>query len=155
VKRALVLLAACGDHRAAAPMIDAPPPAACTATYTGNVTEIATTDAPCTQLTGAMFSASIPSHALDAPLAIAIDLGTTASAGVFASATVLSWSADGVRTAAHEPCTYSGGSAVSPHGDFTLSLDGAHGTLTAHTYVLAAAFTDCGDPDTQTIVLAF
>ncbi len=151
-----MLLAACADHHAATPEIDAPPPPACTATYTGNVTEIATTDAPCTAIAGTMFTATIPSHALDAPLAIAIDLGTTASAGVFASATVPSWSADGVRTAAHEPCTYSGGSAVSPHGDFTLSLDaGAHGTLTTDTYVLAAAFTDCGDPDTQRIVLAF
>ena len=125
-------------------------------TYTGNVTEVATSATACASITGAMFHAHVPSHALDAPLDIAIDLGTTATAGAYTSATVPSWSASGVRTATHEPCTYSGGSAVAPHGDLVLALEaGGHGALTVHTYVLAATFTDCGDPLTQTVELAF
>lgn len=155
MKCALVVLAACAGPVAPADR-DAPAAAACTAAYTGNVADTVAADAPCTSITGAMFTARVPSHALDAPLQIAIDLGTTAIAGDYTSATVPSWSASGVRTAAHEPCIYSAGSAVSPHGDFAMQLDaGAHGTLTVHTYVLAAAFTDCGDPITQTLELMF
>jgi hypothetical protein len=104
---------------------------------------------------GARFTASVPSTRLDAPLAVVIDLGTTLADGAFASATVPSFSAMGARGVAAKPCTYTAGSAAAPHGDFTLAIANGHGTLAIDLAVLAAPFTACGAPLTQTVQLAF
>jgi len=151
-----ILLVACGDNRHLPAVPDAAPPAACTATYTGNLDERATAPDPCVAITGRSFAATVPSTLLDAPLAMAIDLGATATAGDYTSAAVGGWSATGTRTVDHHACTYSAGSAAAPHGSFTLALDAAgHGRLTLETYVLADPNTACGDPITQDVELAF
>lgn len=151
-----ILVAACGDNRHVPAVPDAPPPAACTATYSGNLAETATADA-CVMLTGTQLVAKLPSTRLDASLDFMIELGTTAIAGTYSSAAASGpWSASGTRTVDQQFCHYSAGSASAPHGSFTLVLDAAlHGHLALETAVLADPFTNCGDPITLAVGLAF
>lgn len=130
-------------------------PAACTATWTGNVAEVATADVACARVDGQTFTAQVPTTLLAAPLAVTIDLGTTLADGAFASATVPSYEATGVRGVEAKQCTYTAGSAAAPHGDFTLHIAEGHGTLALDLAVLADPFTACGAPLTASVALAF
>ena len=154
----MVLVAACGSTPAAPDAMtdartDAMIDAACTARWSGNLTEVATAAAPCSTRDGTHFTARVPTTRLDAPLAIDLDLGTTATTGSFASATVPAWSALGTRAVDARTCTYTGGSEAAPHGDFTLDLTAR--TLVLDLAVLADPFTACGDPTTAHVSLAF
>jgi len=154
--RLIALLAACGGGSASPDAaLDAPPPAACTARWSGNLDEVATSPTPCAMVAGATFTARVPSTLLDAPLAVTIDLGTTLANGAFASATVPSFEVAGTRGVEAKACTYTAGSAAAPHGDFTLQLADGHGTLAIDLAVLAAPFTACGAPLTASVQLAF
>lgn len=158
MKGLCLVLAACGAGPATRAPDAAPPSPACTATYAGNVAGVATSTAPCATLTDSRVSFAIPTTALDAPLAVAIELGTIATVGSWTSATVPAWSASGTRTVDHKRCTYSAGNAAAPHGAFALTLTdatAANGTLIVETAVLAEPFANCGEPVMLTIELAF
>lgn len=151
----LLLVAACGGGSATPDASLDAPPAACTATWDGNLSEVATSTTPCAMVDGAMFTAQVPSTQLDAPLEVSIDLGTTLANGAFASATVPSFEVTGARGVEAKRCTFTAGSAAAPHGDFTLQLADGHGTLAIDLAVLADPFTACGAPLTASVQLAF
>jgi hypothetical protein len=104
----------------------------------------------------------VPVEALGGTLAISIDLGGAPAPGAASPATTSAWSARAVRTVGDSACIYSAGGAAIPTGDFALALDSidlgerrAHGTLALTMYVLTEPGTPCGDPDTETLELAF
>jgi hypothetical protein len=185
VASALVLAACGGGHGTSD--IDAPPAdarAACTATWSGNFAEVATSDAACATLTasgtasgaasaaasGAAFDATsgaasaaatlaiqAPTTRLPAPLPIAIQLAAVV-AGTYSSENIGTWSASETRTIVGDTCLFEAGSDVAPHGNFTLTLTDAtapHGTLALELAVLAKAQSVCGDPLSEQLELAF
>jgi hypothetical protein len=151
------MLAACGGGSAAP---DGPPadgPAACTAMWSGNFAEVDSTATPCASIADATITISAPTTRLPMPLPISITLAS-AVAGSYTSESVTAWSASETMTVVGNSCIYEAGSAVAPHGDFTLALADAsapHGTLDLDMAVLAAAFSTCGSPLTETLELTF
>ena len=153
-----IALAACSGGHATA--IDAPPAdasAACTATWTGNFAEVATSAAPCASIDSGLVVFDAPSGTLAKPLTVAIQLATSAI-GSYSSETVATWSANETRMILGNTCVYEAGAMTTPHGDFTLKLDDAeapHGTLQLDLVVLAGVVSVCGTPLTETLELAF
>jgi hypothetical protein len=153
-----LLLAGCGGG-SSPPAVDAAldaSPAACVAQLTGNFVETSMADANCPTLTDGALAFSVPIAALASKLDISIQLAPPAP-GSYSSAGALVWSARAVQLIGNGICLYSAGSDVVPHGDFTLALDSLapHGVLTLTQYVLVYPDTDCGDGDTEQIVLTF
>jgi len=143
------------------------PAAACTATWTGNVTDTAdSTDACATVAPGASrgpddatLTVDVPSSLLASPLAVSIDLGDAAAPGTFSSETVPVWSALGLRISGSGGCAYVAGDAAVPTGSFTLDVSAvspaAHGTLSLVGYVQAMPGTSCGAGDNEMISVMF
>ena len=170
MRRALALapvlalaLVACGDNLA---MPDAAIAPACAARFTGNFAEASSTDTPCASLVPKesdwSLSFGVPVAALDSTLAISIDLGGAPATGTRSPADTTAWSARAVHVIGDSGCIYSAGASAIPTGSFTLALDSidlvtrrAHGTLALTLYVLTEPGVDCGDPDTETLELAF
>ena len=163
---ALVLapaLAACGDNLA---LPDAPVAPACAARFTGNFVESSSSDTPCASLVPKereySLSFAVPVEALDATLAISIDLGAAPAPGVRSPADTATWSARVAHVIGDSACIYNAGASAIPSGSFTLALDSidlgarrVHGTLALTLYVLTEPGVACGDPDTETLELAF
>ena len=146
----LLVLAACGDNTP-------PPPDAradCTATFTGNFSDTSTMPG-CAMLAGTTLTFAIPTQALDAPLAITIQLPST-SPGPTSSELVADWKARGAHHIGNGFCIYQAGATSVPSGYFTLTLDDdTHGTLELTAYVLEFPGTDCGAGDTESLRVAF
>jgi len=156
VKRLAIILAGCGGGP---PALDAAldaPPVACVAQFTGNFVETSMAGANCPTLTDGALAFSVPIAALASKLDISIQLAPP-TPGSYSSAGALTWSARTVQLIGNGICLYSAGSDVVPHGDFTLALDSLdpHGRLTLTQYVLVYPDTDCGDADTEQVVLTF
>ena len=154
----LVVVAACGGHDVAqdGAVIDAP--AACTATYSGNFVELATTATACGSISSGSLALDAPSVTLASPLAITIALGDAPTTGPYSSETVGSWDARGTKVVSTEPCLFVGGSDVTPTGSFTLALDALappHGTLDLVLTVLQTPFVDCGADLGETVEVVF
>ena len=159
-------LAACGDD---VRFPDAAPPGpACRAAFTGDFAETDETIAPCASLApdgagGWSLALTVPSATIGEPLAISIDLGPAPAIGTSSSgASAAAWSAFAYRRIGEGGCVFRAGSAVAPPGSFTLALTtadpearAAHGTLDLAMRVLTTPGTDCGDPDTESLSLAF
>lgn len=164
---ALLALAACGDNRAVAPDAATPDASlACSARYTGNFAEDARGDACATVTRGddghLTLALAIPTVTLAPAVDATIDLGLAPSAGAYGPASVVAWSARGVRLVGDGACVYNGGTAAVPTGAFALELedfDGparrAHGTLALELAVLAYPSTDCGAGDTEHVTARF
>ncbi len=163
MKRALVLVAACGGGHTSP---DAAPGAQpCAATFTGNFSEQSMLTANCPMIAAdpsgdQELKFAIPSPMLGTSLAVALDLGPMPSAGAFSSETIATWSVLAIQKVGAGDCAFSAGSMAVPTGSFTLQLDAidatnAHGTLTVLAYVLALLGTDCGAGDTETIAVMF
>ena len=158
MRAALAFLAACNGGSAAA--TDAPPAdarAGCTATWTGNFAEVATSATPCATIDSGMIVFDAPSATLAKPLPVAIQLATSA-VGSYSSETVTAWSANETRMILGNTCVFEAGAQTTPHGDFTLTLDDAeapHGTLQLDLVVLAGVVSVCGTPLAETLELAF
>jgi len=157
-RRFAVILAACGGGAAAhdAPMIDAP--AACTATWSGNFAEVATSPTACATITpGGALAIQAPTTRLPTPLPIAIQLAA-AVAGSYSSESVVTWSASEKTMVVGDTCIFQAGPGVAPPGDFTLTLADAtapHGTLDLDMVVLAGELSVCGNPLSEQLELAF
>ncbi|HEY1548031.1 MAG TPA: hypothetical protein VGG28_09425 [Kofleriaceae bacterium] len=154
----MIALAGCGGDHAAT--VDAAPPdafAACTATWTGNFAETVTTATPCSAMSGTTLAIQAPTTRLATALPISIAL-PAAIAGTYTSDTIGSWSALESMTIVGDTCIFEAGSALAPHGDFTLTLADAaapHGSLALDMVVLAEEFSVCGSPLTETLELTF
>ncbi len=166
MRRAVLLafaLAACGDDLALPDAAIAP---ACAARFTGNFAETSSTDTACAVLVPKesdwSLSFEVPAASLDATLAISIDLGGVPAPGARSPADTTTWSARGVHAIGDSACIYAAGDRAIPTGSFTLALDTvdlvarrAHGSLALTMYVLTEPGVACGDPDTETLELAF
>lgn len=154
---AFVLVCGCSSDPARAP--DATPVApdaffACTATFSGNFSEVATTDTACATATDAQLVVTLPSQNLVAPLAITLAIAT--GPGDFSSETTATWSAIATRMIGHDTCVLDAGDQVVPHGSFTLHLTAAdHGTLALDQPVRATIFSACGDTLGEHVEVAF
>jgi hypothetical protein len=159
--RVMVAIALCvgcgGDHAATVDAAPADAFAACTATWTGNFAETVTTATPCGAMSGTTLAIQAPTTRLATPLPISIAL-PAAIAGTYTSDTIAGWSAMETMTVVGDTCIFEAGSALAPHGDFTLTLADAsapHGTLALDLVVLAEEFSVCGSPLTETLELTF
>jgi len=157
MKRLALVLAGCGGGTTHG--VDAgpdAPPVACTAGFIGNFVDDSTAAANCPTLDGGTLAFSVPVAALGSTLDVSIQLGAP-TPGTYSSAGALTWSARAVQMIGNGICLYSAGDSVVPHGDFTLSLDdlAPHGKLTLTQYVLVYPDTDCGDADTEQVLLTF
>jgi len=156
--KALVLVLACGCSVEPARTPDAAPVApdafvACTATFSGNFAEVATTATACASA-GAQLAISVPSQSLIAPLAVTLAIAP--GPGDFSSETTATWSATGTRLIGHDTCVLDAGDRVVPHGSFTLHLTSAdHGTLVLDQPVRATMFSTCGDTLSEHVEVAF
>ena len=131
--------------------------AACTAVWTGNFAETVTTTTPCGAMSGTTLAIQAPTTRLAMPLPISIEL-PAAIAGTYTSDTIASWSAIESMTVVGDTCIFEAGSALAPHGDFTLTLADAtapHGSLALDLAVLAEEFSVCGSPLTESLELTF
>ncbi len=158
----LVLAACSGDDSGTMK-----PTAACTATWTGNVTDTADATAACATIAvgsgsdpnDAVLAIDVPSTVLASPLAVSIDLGDGATTGTYSSETVETWSALGLRMAGSGGCAYVAGNQAVPTGSFTLALTAlspaAHGMLSLVEYVQAMPGTSCGAGDNEMIGVTF
>ena len=149
--------AACGDNGAqhVDAAIDAP--SSCTATFSGNFAERSSGDMDCPTLSGGKLQFSLPSQALMTHLVITIELDVV-DVGTYTQQTIALWNAAATKTIGPGACYYVAGSESSPHGSFELdlgSVDPLHGHLVVQQAVLARAFTDCGDGNTETVDLTF
>jgi hypothetical protein len=175
----LLVLAACGDNMTPAtpdahPMPDSAPAGACSATLTGNVAEIMTSDALCPHLMPAttmghtLIRFVVASHVLAANIGINIDLGAQPTAGVYSSETTPIWSALAIETApVNGACIFTAGASSVPAGSFELGLDAldlaagtAHGQLALLMFVLPRTTeqgmqTDCGAGTTESVAITF
>lgn len=175
----LIALAACGDNAQpatpdAARIPDSAPTAACSATLTGNVAEITSSDALCPKLLPAatmndtLIRFVVASHVMAANIGITIDLGTQPTAGAYSSETTQIWSALAIETApVNGACIFTAGASSVPAGSFELRLDSldlgagtAHGQLALLMFVLPRTTeqgmqTDCGAGTTELVVITF
>lgn len=153
----LALVTACGNDPVRAPdaaMVMPDAPAACTATFSGNFAEVATTATACATTTGTQLALTIPSTSLIAPLAIELAIAT--APGDYSSDTTATWSATATRVIDHDTCVLDAGDQVVPHGSFTLHLIGAdHGMLVLDQPVRATMFSACGSPLSEHVEVAF
>jgi len=150
----LIVLVGCDDAPAVldAPVVPQDAPPACSAHFTGNFTETATTTEACAT-DGMMLS--IPSTFLVGPLEVMIP---AAAAGDFSSQTVAAWSASATRMINHDTCLLAAGDQVVPHGAFTLHLASVappHGTLVLDQPVRATAFSNCGATLVEHVEVAY
>ena len=166
---ALLAVAACGDNLSvrpdAAAARDTAPDgaaAACTAHFSGNFSELATTAATCATLgsdgsSDTLLELAIPSATLGSDVAIAIDLGVApAGSGAYSSESVAAWSARAVQVVGIGACVYNAGATAIPPGNFALTLASlAHGSLSLTMWVLAYPGTDCGTGDTEQLDVEF
>jgi hypothetical protein len=147
----------CGIDPVHAPDAAAGPPdafVACTATFTGNFADLATTATACATATGSQLVLTVPSTGLLAPLSVT--LAIAAAPGDFSSETTTVWSAIATRMVGHDTCVLDAGDQVVPHGSFTLHLTGAdHGTLELDQPVRATMFSACGSPLAEHVEVAF
>ena len=156
--KALVLVVACGCSGEPARTPDAlavAPDAfvACTAEFSGNFAEVATTATACAS-SGAQLVISVPSESLTAPLMVTLAIAP--SPGDFSSETTATWSAIGTRMVGHDTCVLDAGDQVVPHGSFTLHLASAdHGALVLDQPVRATLFSTCGDTLSEHVEVAF
>ena len=155
MRRAILLLGACGGGSAAPDGGPRDAPAACTATWSGNFAETATAE-PCATIAGTTLTVEVPSTTLGSAMPATIELGA-AAAGTYSSSTVASWSASATRQVVNNTCIYQAGSTFTPPGVFTLTLSDTtpHGMLVVDQAVLAAAFSICGDPLTEHLEVTF
>jgi hypothetical protein len=153
----LALVTACGSDPVRTPDAAVVMPdalVACTATFTGNFAEVATTATACATATATQLALTVPSTNLIAPLAIT--LAITPAPGDFSSETTMAWSAIATRMVTHDTCVLDAGDQVVPHGSFTLHLTGAdHGTLELDQPVRATMFSACGSPLAEHVEVAF
>ncbi|HEY6035598.1 MAG TPA: hypothetical protein VIV58_15095 [Kofleriaceae bacterium] len=127
---------------------------ACTATFSGNFDEVATTATACASATSTGLAVTLPSANLVAPLAIT--LAIAAGPGEFSSETTATWSATATRMIGHDTCVLDAGDQVVPHGSFTLHLASAdHGTLVLDQPVRATMFSACGSPLAEHVEVTF
>ncbi|MEO6772420.1 MAG: hypothetical protein ABI467_05285 [Kofleriaceae bacterium] len=158
---ACALACGCGGDPARAPdaAVNANPDGfvalvACTATFTGNFAEVATTAAACATATGAQLVVTVPSTNLIAPLAIT--LASATGPGDYSSETAAAWSAAATRMIGHDTCVLDAGDQVVPHGSFTLHLTTTdHGTLELDQPVRATMFSACGSPLAEHVEVVF
>jgi hypothetical protein len=127
---------------------------ACTATFTGNFAEVATTATACASATDAQLALTIPSTNLVAPLAVTLAIAPVP--GDFSSETTAMWSAIATRMINHDTCVLDAGDQVVPHGSFTLHLTSAdHGTLVLDQPVRATMFSACGTTLAEHVEVVF
>ncbi|MEO6777239.1 MAG: hypothetical protein ABI467_30200 [Kofleriaceae bacterium] len=176
----LLALAACGDHLGpaaadAARTTDAPN-GACSATLTGNVEEVTTSDQLCPSLTpgaGAsmghtMLHFVVASRVLATNLAITIDLGARPTTTVYSAENTPIWTALAIETAPVDgACVFTAGASSVPAGSFALQLDAidaatgtSHGRLALLMFVLPRTTeqgmqTDCGAGTTESVAIRF
>ena len=157
--KALVLVVACGCGAEPARMppdaAAVPPDAfvACTATFSGNFAELATTATACASA-GTQLVIDVPAQGLIAPLMVT--LAIVPNPGDFSSETTATWSAIGTRMVGHDTCVLDAGDQVVPHGSFTLHLATAdHGTLVLDQPVRATLFSTCGETLYEHVEVAF
>jgi hypothetical protein len=165
MRRALVLLAACGRS---------PAPAECRVELAGNVVESSASPTLCPKLVAGagatqgdrLLTFAVPSRALGTNLSITIDLGARPTPGIYTAGTTAFWSA-----AAAKPvppagaCMFLAGNNATPTGTFALELTTldaatAHGTLALTLFILprisdAGVPTDCGRSTTEDVRLRF
>ena len=127
---------------------------ACTATFTGNFAEVATTATACATATDAQLALTIPATHLVAPLAVSLAIAP--APGEFSAETTATWSANATRMIDHDTCVLDAGDQVVPHGSFTLHLTSAdHGTLVLDQPVRATMFSACGTTLAEHVEVAF
>jgi hypothetical protein len=127
---------------------------ACTATFTGNFAEVATTATACASASDAQLMLAIPAIQLVAPLAVTLAIAP--APGEFSSETTATWSANATRMIDLDTCVLDAGDQVVPHGSFTLHLTSAeHGTLVLDQPVRATTFSACGTTLAEHVEVAF
>jgi hypothetical protein len=155
VSRALwlaALLGGCGS----------PPAAQCTASFSGNFTELVSSTQACPKLQKAGAS-TVLTFDVTAPiavtrLAVVLDLGANPAPGRYAPQdTTGTWWAASTRDPG---CVYSAGATAVPSGAFVLVLDSVdakapHGTLSLLQGVHALDTFGCGDGDVERVELDF
>ena len=161
--------ASCGDNASATDDAseDAAAASTCRAAFFGNFGEVSQGGSACATISTDRASGDIvlgfhvPTMTLDAPLVLAIDLGTSPSRGAYSPAIVQMWSAVAT-SSVNSACVYSAGTSAVPSGTFTLMLDAidieariAHGVLTLNSYVHAFVMTDCGPSPTEAVTIRF
>jgi len=137
-------LAACGDNAASE----------CSTAFDGSFTDRVRAASACPTLDAGELAFAVDSHVLGAQAIASFTLGDAVTAGRYSSQTVTSWHFVEARSVGDGACVYSAGDEVTPHGSFTLVLDGvdpAHGTLEVTQYVHAVDGTDCGPADLEYI----
>jgi hypothetical protein len=157
----LIALAGCGDDILIAP--DGGPIARpCAAQFSGNFNDASATVGNCPTVTvdagDTSLAFAVGSQALGTPLAVSIELGHGAGAGMYSSETVGTWTALATAGPEQHQCYYAAGSGQVPQGSFTLALgalDPAHGTLELTVYVLAQPFVACGTSNVEQITVMF
>lgn len=146
---------------------------ACTAQFSGNITDSATLPAGCGTLSSRPDAGADGECVLNfqassnqvAAIQIAITLDSSPSPGTISSETAADWSAVGLSSGSSN-CGFSAGNNAVPTGSFTLTLssvdaaegDGngtAHGTLDLTMYVHAPPAVDCGAGDIEDAEFVF
>lgn len=145
----LALVAGCGDDVVRD---------ACTATFSGNFSDVTSSHAACPTVSDALDFA-IDSRVLGAQAVISIALPAAPAPGDYSSQTLTSWHAVEARSLGNGACVYSAGDEVTPSGSFRLSLAElapvAHGTLSVTQYVHAIDSADCGVADLERLDVTF
>ena len=153
----LAVVTACGGDPVRSPdaaVIGPDAFVACTATFTGNFAEVATTATACASATDTQLVVTVPSTTLVAPLAVTLAIAP--APGDFSSETTATWSALATRMINHDTCVLDAGDQVVPHGSFTLHLISAdHGTLVLDQPVRATMFSACGTTLSEHVEVAF